>query len=190
MKTGLRLPAIMTLAVLAAFSGTARADPASDAFVAKVNAVMGKISPGNAGELRSACAALVGSSFDVGAMAPTVSAGTWAKLNAKQRATLRVALERRIAGDCRARGRDIAGKTMEVVGERGGDSGDRLIAVRAADGRGRQLIWRLRAGSGGLRAVDVTVDGKSLAVTVEKDARVLLQKAGGDLQQFVKLMGG
>lgn len=191
MGQGRLFPAKATALLAAAvWAGGAWADAAGDEFVARVNAVLSKTEPGGAAGLRAACAALVDTAFDIGAIAPAVSAGTWPKLNGKQRAAYRAAVERRIARDCRSRSRDIAGKTMQAVGERSGDGGDRFIAVRDVNGGGRQLIWRVRAGAGRLRAVDVTVDGRSLAVTIEKDARALLQKAGGDLQQFVTLMGG
>jgi len=191
MQSRRRLP-VLAVVLVAAFAGAgdAMADSASDAFVARINKVLGKTKPGDADSIRSGCSSLVDVAFDIDAMAPVVSAGVWPKFNGNQRSAYRAAIERRIAGDCRSRSGDIAGKTMAVAGERQGERGDRFIAVRATEGGGRQLIWRVRAGSGGLRAVDVTVDGKSLAVTMERDAKALLQKAGGDLQQFVKLMGG
>lgn len=191
MQSRRRLPALAVV-LIATFGavGEAAADSAGDAFVARINKVLATAKPGDGASTRSMCSNLADAAFDLGAMAPAVSAGAWPKFNGSQRAAYRAAIVRRIAGDCQSRSRDIAGKTMAVVGERQGEGGDRFIAVRAKDGGGRQLIWRVRAGSGGLRAVDVTVDGKSLAVTIGKDAKALLQKAGGDLQQFVKLMGG
>lgn len=191
MQSRRRLPALAAaLIVTFACAGDAAADSASDAFVARINKVLATAKPGDSESSRSMCSNLADAAFDLGAMAPAASKGAWPKFNASQRAAFRAALERRIASDCRSRSRDIAGKTMAVVGERQGEGGDRFIAVRAKDGGGRQLIWRVHVGSSGLRAVDVTVDGKSLAITIEKDAKALLQKAGGDLQQFVKLMGG
>ena len=122
--------------------------------------------------IRAACATLVGQAFDIDAMAPAIVAEAWDRMDAGQRAAYSRGLARRAAADCASHGSEIAGNAVEFVGVRDGEGGDRLIAVKQSKGRGRTVIWRVRQGSGGaLKAVDMTVDGRSLAASARSDAK-------------------
>ena len=88
--------------------------------------------------------------------------------------------------DCVSRSRDFAGQAMELVGVRTGEGGDRFVAVK---GKGRTAIWQVR-GKSRLRAVDVSVSGRSLVVAAQKDAKRILQNSGGDLQALIDSVGG
>ena len=68
--------------------------------------------------------------------------------------------------------------------------GDRLIAVKQSKGRGRTIIWRVRKGSGGaLKAVDMTVDGRSLAASARSDAKAVLKKTDGNVMALLRSVG-
>ena len=116
-------------------------------------------------------------------MAPAIVAEAWQRMNAGQRAGLFAAAwpgARR--ADCASHGSEIAGNAVELVGVRDGDGGDRLIAVKQSKGRGRTVIWQVRQGSGGaLKAVDMTVDGRSLAARRAATPRAVLKKTGGNV---------
>jgi ABC-type transporter MlaC component len=183
--------ATLAAVLLAAPSGAAEADGAVTTFVDRINAVVAPVKPGDRTAIRAACAALVEQAFDIDAMAPAVTEEAWRRMNGKQRAAYVRGLSDRAASDCAAHGSEIAGNTVELVGVREGESGDRLVAVRQSKGRNRTVIWRVRKGPGGmLKAVDMTVDGNSLAASARRDAKNVLKKTGGDVTALVRSVGG
>ena len=122
------------------------ADGAVAAFVDRINATVAPVKPGDRTAIRAACATLVGQAFDIDAMAPTIVAEAWGRMDAGQRAAYSRGLARRAAADCASHGGEIAGNAVELVGVRAGEGGDRLIAVKQSKGRGRTVIWRVRQG--------------------------------------------
>jgi ABC-type transporter MlaC component len=180
------------IAVLS-LAGPAQSDAAVDEFVGRVNATIGSVKPNDASGARAACSRLVQQAFNLDAMAPVTSAGTWAKMNAAQKKSYREGLAERAADDCGDRRKEFAGQSMKLVGVREGKSGDLFVAVRAMKqgGNGRTLIWQVRADGGGrLRAIDLSVNGRSLALSAQRDAKAVLQKSGGDLQALIRSVGG
>lgn len=169
------------------------AEPAIDDFVGRVNATIGSLKAGDTGGVATACARLVDRAFNLDAMAPVTSAGAWSRMSQAQKAAYRAVLSRRAVSDCRDHSGDFAGKTMRLVGVRQGDGGDRFVAVKAAkaDGSGRILIWRVRPdGNGRLRAVDVSVNGRSLSAQAAGEAKRILQNSGGDPQALIDAVAG
>lgn len=184
--------AVLALSTLA-LTGNASADAAVDEFVNRVNATIGSVKPNDAAGARAACSRLVQQAFNLDAMAPVTSAGTWTKMSAEQKKDYRKGLAARASGDCSERRKEFAGQSMELVGVRNGKSGDRFVAVRGVKqggGTGRTLIWQVRAEGGRLRAVDLSVNGRSLALAAQRDAKAVLQKSGGDLQALIRSVGG
>ena len=129
--------------------------------------------------------------FDIDAMAPAITAEAWdahgwrtaRRLCARPRqargSRLRLAWQR----DRRQRGRDSSACATA-------SGGDRLIAVKQSKGRGRTVIWRVRKGSGGaLKAVDMTVDGRSLAASARSDAKAVLKKTDGNVMALLRSVG-
>lgn len=184
------LTALCVMGALVA-PAAAQADSAVSAFVDRINATVSPIEPGDRTAIRAACAALVGRAFDFDAMAPAIADEAWSRMSSAQRAVYVQGLERRAASDCVSHGNEIAGNTVELVGVREGESGDSLVAVRQSQGSGRTVIWQVRRTAGGaLRAVDMTVDGRSLAVSARRDAQDVLERTGGDVTALVRSVGG
>lgn len=182
----------LTALLLLGHAGPAAAEPAVDDFVARLEATIGSVTPGDAAGARAACARLVRQVFDLEAMAPVTSAGTWAKMSAVQKEAYRDGLAGRAARDCASRRNEFAGQPLRLAGVRDGKGGDRYIAVRAVreEGSGRTLIWQVRGDAAGrLRAVDLTVNGRSLALAAQRDAKAVLQNGGGDLQALIRSLG-
>jgi ABC-type transporter MlaC component len=179
-----RLFLALAFVAAAGFSAAAAAtsDRAVDDFIRRLNATVGSLKPGDTAAARSACARLVDQAFDIDAMAPATSAGAWQRMNAAQKAAYRNGLTKRVARDCVSRSRDVAGQTMELVGVRLGEGGDRFVAVKA---EGKTVIWQVR-GSARLRAVDVSANGRSLVIAAQRDAKAILKNSGGDLQALIK----
>ena len=98
-----------------------------------------------------------------------------------QRTAYARGLARRAASECASRGSEIAGNTVEYRRSR---RQRRRPAGRgqAVEGQGPDVLWRARKGSGGaLKAVDMTVDGRSLATSARRDAKAVLKRTDGDL---------
>jgi ABC-type transporter MlaC component len=183
--------AAAVLAVLGCQAHAVEAGADIAAFVKQINAVVAPVKPGDRKAIRAACNNLVEQAFDVAAMAPDISDGAWKRMNKEQRQAYVRGLSRRAASDCASHGSEVAGNTVELIGVRQGESGDRLVAVKQSKGRGRTVIWRVRAGSGGaLKAVDMTVDGRSLAASARRDAKNVLKKTDGNVIALIRSVGG
>jgi ABC-type transporter MlaC component len=166
------------------------ADGAVSAFVDGINATVAPVAPGDRKAISAACATLVKQSFDIRAMAPDIAAEAWGRMDAGQRAAYTHGLARHATADCASHGGEIAGNTVEIVGVRAGEGGEQLIAVKQSKGRGRTVIWRVRqTSSGALKAVDMTVDGRSLAGSARRDARNVLKKTNGNVIALLRSVG-
>ena len=103
---------------------------------------------------------------------------------------MRSGLARRAASDCASHGSEIAGNTVELIGVRTATAATGLIAVRQSKGKGRTVIWQVRRIGGVLKAVDMTVDGRSLAASARRDARNVLKKTDGNVIALIRSVGG
>jgi ABC-type transporter MlaC component len=166
------------------------ADSAVTAFVARINTAVAPVKAGDQAGIRAACASLVKQAFDFDAMAPAIVAEAWKRMNAGQKAAYTRGLAKRAASECTSHGSEIAGNTVEIIGVREGGGGDRVVAVKQSKGRGRTVLWQVRKSSGGLKAVDMTVDGRSLATSARRDAKNVLKRSDGDLSALIKSVGG
>lgn len=179
--------ALVAVAAVPAAAVDATADVS--AFVRRINAVVAPVKAGDRQAIRAACATLVEQAFDIDAMARAIADEAWKRMSADQRRAYERGLARRAASDCAAHGSEMAGNTVELIGVREGESGDRLVAVRQSKGRGRTVVWRVR-GNGTLKAVDMTVDGHSLAGEARRDARNVLEKSDGNVIALIRSVGG
>ena len=181
----------------AAFAVAASAVPALSAdagvsdFVNRINAVVAPVQPDDRQAIRAACTTLVGQEFDMAAMAEATAAEAWQRMNAEQRQAYTRGVTRRAVSECVSHGKEMAGNAVDLIGVRSGDSGDRIVAVRQSKGNARTVVWQLRAGSGGaLKAVDMTVDGHSLAAAARRDAKKVLDKTDGNVIALIRSVGG
>ncbi len=174
---------ILVVLTAAVASGAARAsdNPAVDDFVGRINATIGSLKSGDTAGARAACRRLVEQAFDIDAMAPMTSAGAWQRMNKAQKAIYRDGVAGKAERDCASHSRDYAGQAMQLVGVRQGDGGDLFVAVK---GKRQTLIWQVRGGAR-LRAVDVSVNGRSLVIGAQRQAKAILQKSGDNLQALI-----
>ena len=177
-------------AAFVAPAGAVEVDGAVTAFVDRINETVGPVKPGDRKSIRAACATLISQAFDIGAIAPSVTDEAWKRMNGKQRAAYTQGLAKRAASDCASHGREIAGNTVEIIGVRTGERGDRLIAVKQSKGKGRTVIWQVRNSGGVLKAIDMTVDGRSFAASARRDAKAVLKRTDGDVTALVRSVGG
>jgi len=183
----LLIAAGITVAASAAYA----ADPATLAFVDRINRTVEAINPSDRSAIRAGCASLIQQTFDLESMAKSITGEAWSRMSAKHRAAYVKGLAKRATGDCTRSGREIAGNEVELVGVRSAPDGDSNVAVRQSKGKQRTVIWRVRPAAGGeLKAVDMTVDGRSLATVARRDAKAILDSSDGDVTALVRSVGG
>jgi ABC-type transporter MlaC component len=168
----------------------AQADHAVAEFLGGVNQTMGQFS-GRGGEDRTSamCASLINSFFDFGALARVTSVGAWDKMNAQQRQAYRAAFLRRGRRDCVYSNSNLAGGRLTLVGTRAAEGGDLLVATEIRkEGQSRgMVVWRVRPdGNKKLHAVDVTLDGRSLAIQARNEAKIVLDRSAGDIDALIR----
>jgi ABC-type transporter MlaC component len=183
-------PVVAVLSALSSPALAVEADGATTAFVDRINAVIAPVEPGDREAIRAARVILITQDFDINAMAPSIAEEVWPRMSSEQRAAYMRGLTKRAVSDCASHGSEIAGNTVEIVGVRIGESGNRLVAVKQSKGRGRTVIWQVHSSAGGmLKAVDMTVDGRSLAASARRDAKEVLKRTDGDVAALIRSVG-
>jgi len=171
----------------------AESDPAIVEFVGQVSRSAQAIAvEPNQGRAYAMCLDLLRAVVDLDAMASVASAGAWDRMNPRQQGRYRSAFERRLARDCLFRSGEYGGGALSLVGVRGGERGDRLVATRveASGEAGRNVIWRLRSEAGGrLRAVDILLDGRSILIAMRDAAKNALDRGSGDVEALIRSLG-
>ncbi|MBX3579841.1 MAG: ABC transporter substrate-binding protein [Rhizobiaceae bacterium] len=171
-------------------ASAAEPDAAILAFVDRINQTTGAASPGDKAAVREACRSLVTDAFDFETMAGTASYDSWKRMTPAQKTAYREALVGKATDDCASRGKEVAGKTVEIVGVRDGKGGERQVAVQRSDRSGRVAIWKVIPAGSGVRAIDVVVDGHSLVANARNQARQILENSGGDVNALIRAIGG
>jgi ABC-type transporter MlaC component len=168
----------------------AGSDPAIANFVSAINKTIGQASAAvddeRAGTL---CASVINAYFDFDALARVTSAGAWEKMNSRQRHAYRAAFLHRARRDCVYRDSSLRGEPLKFIGVRRAEAGDLLVATEVSkEGQSRSIVvWRVRHGSNRrLRAVDVILDGRSLAIQARDDAKLILDRNSGDVDALIK----
>lgn len=138
------------------------------------------------------CASLINSFFDFGALAQVTSVGAWEKMDLHQRQAYRAGLLRRVGRECVYRNSALNGEPLKLISTRAGDGGDRLIATEIVkQGQSPSIVvWRVRPDARKrLRAIDVILDGRSLAIHARNDAKAILDRNDGDIDALIKSLG-
>jgi ABC-type transporter MlaC component len=180
----------MAVAVAISAAPALAAETGVSDFVNRINAVIAPVKPGDRQAIRAACTTLVSQAFDIAAMAPEAADAAWQRMNEEQRQAFMRGLTRRAVSECASHGSEMAGNTVDLIGVRTGDSGDRIVAVRQSKGRARTVVWQLRQGAGALKAVDMTIDGRSLAASARRDAKNVLDRTDGNVIALIRSVGG
>jgi ABC-type transporter MlaC component len=158
-------------------------------FLAGVNHTISLVASNGGDGAPAFCGSIIIASFDFEAMARVTSAGAWDRMNAQQRQAYRAAFLRRAQKDCAFASAKSGGETLRLVGIRPTDGGDRLVATRVTEGwqSGRVIVWRVRPDARRrLRAVDVIVDGRSMAMVGRAEAKAALDRNDGDIDALIK----
>jgi hypothetical protein len=184
----------LPLALAAALASTGGAGAAGDdwaaAFVARWQAeALAAAAAATPADARARCAELVAGGLDVGAVTDEVA--TAVQASPAQRPRLLAAVGRRLTADCVARRRDEADAAFTLLGVR--PSGDEVFVtadVSTPAKPGRRVVWRLRAPPGSApKALDVSIQGRSVVADVREALERLIASRGGDLERAIAALG-
>lgn len=166
-------------------SGGALLAGSPEDFVRSAESVFAELDPAAHPDARAAaCARLVADGFDVASLAATAAGRFRGTLDAELERKMRDAVATHMTTECATLRFDVAAGTATIIRTRETDFGIKIITQYPGPETeaGQVLVWSLRAGGPwGYRAVDLSVDGSSLALTLRDtfDAAVLAHE--GDL---------
>ena len=177
--------AFLLVAALAA--PTAKADTASDAkiFVSKMaDRAVNQIGRAQVSEEERAnrVRALMQDSFDIPAVARFVTGRVGRSAEEASRKEFeQVFLDYQVYTWAK-RFKDYGGQTLEVgAAQPPNEAGMISVDSRLVDGAGKppiEVTWQVRSEEKGFKAVDIIVEGVSMALTMQSDYRSLLQRQG------------
>jgi phospholipid transport system substrate-binding protein len=125
--------------------------------------------------------AMLNDSFDMGAINAFVTGRFWRQASDVQKAEFAKTFEDYLVITWSKRFKDYGGQTLDIVGAQPPDeSGAISVDTRIID-QGKptyNVTWRVRAKDGGFKAVDIVVEGVSMAITQRSDFLAKLQRDG------------
>jgi phospholipid transport system substrate-binding protein len=118
--------------------------------------------------------------FDMNFIGRFVLGKHWRELNAEQQAEYLDVFSEYVLQTYSRRLGGYAGQTFAVVGARPAGQQDVMVQTRIDQPSGAPIFadWRVRAGAGGYRIVDVMVEGVSMAVTQRSEFGAVVQRGG------------
>jgi phospholipid transport system substrate-binding protein len=185
------------LAVVAAFAfsfSAARADDAVDAraFIERAAAQVRADAPqaAQSADQRDRFLKILDRDFDVAAMGRLVLGRHWANASEAARQDFIAAFRSYLAKSYAPRFFVYAGRPMTVASARSGSDG--VVSVRTnvqeADNRNVGVDWHVTRTAGGMRIVDVVVEGVSLGLTQRDDFANYLRNNGDDVGKLTALL--
>ncbi len=127
------------------------------------------------------CRMLTDGAFDFDVMAHDAFADIWETLGPVQRQSLAAALDKRTVSNCVDRIGDYGGGPFTLLGVRTAEDGTKLATANVRAGGGDlHVTWSLRrTGDAGWKAVDLSVNGRSLSGDFRGEFdRLLMTKKG------------
>ncbi|MDG2244137.1 MAG: ABC transporter substrate-binding protein [Rhodospirillaceae bacterium] len=128
--------------------------------------------------------------FDIPAMSRFVIGRTWRRTSDADKEAFITLFEDVIVYTWSRRFSEYTGQTIEVRGTtRDGNTGTLVDSVIVDEG-GQTISaqWRLRMREGGLRIVDVIIEGVSMAITYRQDYTSVIRQQGG-MSGLLDLLG-
>ena len=118
--------------------------------------------------------------FDMNFIARFVLGKHWRELNAEQQAEYLDVFSEYVLQTYSRRLGGYAGQSFSVVGARPAGQQDVVVQTRIDQPSGPPILadWRVRAGGGAYRIVDVMVEGVSMAVTQRSEFGAVVQRGG------------
>lgn len=127
--------------------------------------------------------------FDIQAIGKFALGTYWREATPKQRADYMDLFEDMIVQTYTTRFEDYSGQTLKVDNS-AASGADYIVSSQVVqkDGPPVNLQWRVRKKEGGLRVVDVVVEGVSMSVTQRSDFASVIQSGGGKIDALLDSM--
>jgi phospholipid transport system substrate-binding protein len=187
-RTGRFLGAIAFAAVLAfaAIANPARAQTSPEGAAQFMSwlgdqAVATLSAPGYSLEQREAAVRnLLRESFDLEFIGRFVLGKYWRSASAEQRDQYQAMFSEYVVRTYSARIGGYSGETLQIVSARPSGEKDAVVQTEITRPSGPPLSadWRVRAGDGRYRIIDVTIEGVSMAVNQRSEFAAVIQNAG------------
>jgi phospholipid transport system substrate-binding protein len=126
-------------------------------------------------------------SFDVQAIGKFALGTYWRDATDSQRKEYMSLFEDMIVQTYTTRFEDYSGQKLKIDGSEASGATDFIVSsqVLQQDGPPVNLQWRVRQKDGGLRVVDVVVEGVSMSVTQRSDFASVIQNGGGNVEALL-----
>lgn len=128
--------------------------------------------------------------FDIQAIGKFALGSYWNSATEGQRKEYMDLFETMIVQTYTTKFENYSGQTLKVSGSVPGGEKDSIVSsqILQKDGPPINLQWRVRDEGGGLRVVDVVVDGVSMSVTQRSDFAATIQNGGGTIEALLSAM--
>ena len=125
--------------------------------------------------------------FDVAAIGKFALGPYWREATEGQKKEYMNLFEDMVVQTYTTRFEDYSGQQLKVEGSESAGSSDYMVTSKVIqkDGPPVNLQWRVRKKDGGLRVVDVVVEGVSMSVTQRSDFASVIQSGGGKLDALI-----
>lgn len=133
---------------------------------------------------------LLEQNFDIQAIGKFAMGPYWREASDTQRQEYLGLFEGMIVRTYTKRFEDYSGQTLKVMGSTAAGASDDIVLsqVIQKDGPSVNLEWRVRNEDGGLKIVDVIVEGISMSVTQRSDFSSVIQNSGGSVDALLKAL--
>lgn len=126
--------------------------------------------------------------FDVNTIARFTLGTNWRNANEAQRAEYIKLFENMIVSTYAQRFSEYSGQELKVGKATEASARDTVVSseIVQKDGPPVSVDWRVRKGDGGLKIIDVIVEGVSMSVTQRSDFAAVIQSGGGEVEALLK----
>jgi len=127
--------------------------------------------------------------FDLNAIGKfTVGRGYWTTATPAQQTEFLSLYESQVTNAYAKRFQNYSGEQFSVTGQQRESDTDTVVTsqiARPSGGAPVSVQWRVRSESGGMKIVDVVIDGISMAVTDRQQFAAVIERGGGTIQALI-----
>ena len=136
---------------------------------------------------RQTCKDFVGSAMDINAIAEVVAGAMTTKPSEAQTVRLKAVLKSRFQHECEELRGDFGNRALHILGGRQ-KGGLWIVTTRtsSSNGKDRTIVWKLKSGgSWGMRAEDMSVDGRGVIATLLAEINNRLPDGNGNIDEAI-----
>lgn len=131
---------------------------------------------------------LLNSSFDMATIGRFALGRNWKVATPAQQTEYQKLFKDMIVESYSRRFHEYNGQKLEVTGASADSNGDVLVSssIVPPNGEAVKVDWRVRAGGGSYKVVDIVVEGVSMALTQRSDFASVIQRGGGNIDVLLQ----